>query len=232
MADFKIKYRMNLPDGQDVEYLLQFDEQTVELQNDLPQDLPDWTKLEFKQCSHCPLSSHTHPHCPVAAHLVSVIDAFDGIMSYDEVGLEIETGRRTISREVTAQDALSALMGLVIPASGCPHSAFFRPMARFHLPLADTSETLYRAASMYLLGQYFRKKAGQRVDLDLEGLKLIYKNMQILNGAVAERLRNASKTDSSVNAIILLDMFALALPFAVEDSLEELKSLFASYWEQ
>jgi len=102
-------------------------------------------------------------------------------------------------------------------------------MARYHLPLASTDETIYRATSMYLLAQYFRKTAGKKADLDFQGLKEIYQNMQILNGAIAERLRSASKTDSSVNAVILLDMFAMALPLAIEESLAELRSLFTSF---
>ncbi len=101
-------------------------------------------------------------------------------------------------------------------------------MARFHLPSASAGETIYRATSMYLLAQYFRKKAGKKAELDLQGLKEIYKNMQILNSAIAERLRSASKTDSSVNAVILLDMFTLVLPVAIEDSLAELRDLFYS----
>ena len=44
-------------------------------------------------------------------------------------------------------------------------------MAQFHLPLANDSETIYRAASMYLLAQYFLKREGRDADLEIEGLK-------------------------------------------------------------
>jgi len=165
----------------------------------------------------------------LAVRLVEVIQQFNDLMSYESLSLKVITERRTISKETTVQDALSALMGLIIPTSGCPHTAYFRPMARFHLPLADTDETIYRATSMYLLAQYFRKKSGLDTELDFEGLKKIYQNMQTLNAAIAERLRAGSETDSSVNALILLDMFALVLPVAVEESLEELEHLFSRY---
>ena len=48
---------------------------------------------------------------------------------------------------------------------------------------------------------------------DLTGLGYIYKAMQIINVSIAERLRTASSADSSVNAIVLLDMFAKVVPF-------------------
>jgi hypothetical protein len=232
MDSLTITYQMTLPDSTRVVYPLCFEEQSMMLHNNIPGSLPTWTALSFQQCSHCPLSPAVQNSCPLAANLVNIIVHFDRLMSYENIFLEVITKRRTISRETTVQDALSAIMGLVIPTSGCPHTGYFRPMARFHLPLADTAETIYRAASMYLLGQYFCKKAGMEVDLELDGLKKIYHNMQILNGAIAERLRAASKTDSSVNALILLDMFALAMPIAVEESLEELHHLFTAYLKE
>ena len=82
---------------------------------------------------------------------------------------------------------------------------------------------------MYLLAQYFMKKSGRTADLELEGLTRIYDNMQIVNTAVVERLRAATKTDSSINAIVILDNFAKSLPYAIEKSLEDIRYLFSSY---
>jgi hypothetical protein len=229
MDIFRIEYHMTFPDGREAVYSLPFDPQSMALLGDLPPQLPNWTELKFQQCSHCPLLSQTHPHCPLAVRLVEVIQQFNDLMSYENLSLRVISERRIISKETTVQDALSALMGLIIPTSGCPHTEYFRPMARFHLPLADTEETIYRATSMYLLAQYFRKKSGLEAELNFEGLKDIYHNMQTLNAAIAERLRAGSETDSSVNALVLLDMFTLVLPFAVEESLEELKHLFSKY---
>jgi hypothetical protein len=121
------------------------------------------------------------------------------------------------------------MMGLVIATSGCPHAAFFRPMARFHLPLASKEETIFRATSMYLLAQYFLKKAGRAADFDLAGLIKIYDNMQIINNSIVERLRAATTTDSSVNAIVILDNYAKSLPFAIEKSLEDIRYLFSPF---
>jgi hypothetical protein len=229
MSTYQIQYRITLPDGKVEVFDLNFDSQTINLLNNIPEKLPEWTNLEFEQCSHCPLKPDKSPHCPLAANLVNIINHFDGLMSYQNLQLEVVTTNRTISKKTTAQDALSAMMGLVIPATGCPHTAYFKPMARFHLPLAGADETIYRATSMYLLAQYFLKKQGKVPDLDFKGLKKIYQNMQILNASIAERLRAASKTDSSVNALVLLDMFTMVLPIAIEESLEEIGYLFKPY---
>jgi hypothetical protein len=99
-------------------------------------------------------------------------------------------------------------------------------MARFHLPLADEEETISRVTSMYLLAQYFLKNEGKPADFDLKGLMGIYDNMHIVNTTIARRLRAASKTDSAVNAIILLDVFTYVLPLSIENYLQEIKYLF------
>lgn len=232
MATYVIQYRITLPDGRVEVFDLNFDSHFINLLNNIPETLPEWTKLEFEQCSHCPLRPEESLHCPLAANLVNIIVHFDRLMSYESIHLEVVTENRTISKETTAQEALSAMMGLVIPTSGCPYTAYFKPMARFHLPLASADETIYRATSMYLLAQYFLKKEGQPADLEFDGLKTIYQNMQTLNAAIAERLRAGSKTDSSVNALVLLDMFTMVLPIAIEESLEEIKHLFDPYFRK
>jgi hypothetical protein len=150
-------------------------------------------------------------------------------MSYETIHVDVITKERNISKQTTAQRGLSSLMGLVIASSGCPHTAFFRPMARFHLPLASVTETVYRASSMYLLSQYFLNQNGKSTDPDLKGLERIYDNMREVNIAVAKRLRYATKADSSVNAIVILDAFAMAMPTCIAESLNDLQYLFTSY---
>lgn len=102
-------------------------------------------------------------------------------------------------------------------------------MARFHLPMASEIETIYRATSMYLLAQYFRCKAGAIPDLSLEGLRLRYVRLHEINIAMASRLRSVIDKDASVNAVVLLDMLAKAMPYSVADSTVELEHLFRAY---
>jgi len=181
------------------------------------------------QCSHCPLTVDTHPHCPLAASLVNIVGPFDRILSCDEVHVEVTSEERLSSQDTTAQIGISSVMGLVIATSGCPHAAFFRPMARFHLPLAGKEETIYRATSMYLVAQYFLKQDGKNADIELEGLTKIYHNIHIVNKSTAKRLRASSERDSAVNAIVLLDMYALILPHVIKKSLEEIRYLFGPF---
>jgi hypothetical protein len=208
---------------------VQLDPASLELQGNLPDILPEWAKLDFYPCPHCPLDAAKHSFCPLAANLVNIVTRFDSLLSYNETQLVVTTKERVISQETTVQRAIGSLMGLIIATCGCPHTVFFKPMARFHLPLANDQETVYRAASMYMLAQYFIKKQDKPVDFDLKGLAEIYHNVQTVNYTIAERLRAATKTDSVLNALVELDVFAQTLTLVIDQSLEELQSLFAPY---
>ncbi|MCK5057962.1 MAG: hypothetical protein KAT34_15000 [Candidatus Aminicenantes bacterium] len=208
---------------------LQLDTKNFELLGNTPEVLPAWTKLDFHQCPNCPLKVSEVPRCPLAVNLVNIVKKFDSFISYNETLVVVTTKERIISQVTTVQRAVGSMMGLIIAASGCPHTNYFRPMARFHLPLANDEETVYRAASMYLLAQYFIKNNGEAVDFDLSGLKSIYRNIQLINYTVAERLRAASKSDSVLNAIVDLDVYAQTLTIVIEDSLEELQSIYRPY---
>jgi hypothetical protein len=165
----------------------------------------------------------------VAVHLRKLIAICKNVLSYDTLHVDIITPERIISRGTTAQRGVSSLMGLIIATSGCPHTNYFKPMARFHLPFASAEETVYRATSMYLLAQYFLRKQGAEADLELKGLAKIYHDIQIINKAMAKRLSAITDKDSAINALVLLDIFAKALPFAIEESLEDVRYLFAPY---
>jgi hypothetical protein len=230
MENVAIRYCFTLSNGSQEVYDLELDGQNLELVGNIPESLPSWTDLDFHECPHCPLPIDTHPHCPLAVRLVSIVEPFDRLLSYDKIHVDVITEERSVSRDTTAEQGISSLMGLVIAASGCPHTAFFRPMARFHLPLANEPETTYRAASMYLLAQYFLKKEGHHADLELKGLRKIYDNIQIVNASIARRLRGATEKDSSLNAIVMLDMFAKSISYAIEESLEQIRHLFSPFF--
>jgi hypothetical protein len=230
MGTMKIRYYFAMPEGVQEVFDLQFDEQKLELVDNIPAVLPAWTELGFNQCSHCSLTPAAHPYCPLAANLVSIVERFEGFASYSEIQVDVMTSERFIIQDTSVQRGMSSLMGLVMAMSGCPHMAFFKPMARFHLPFASAEETVYRATSMYLLAQYFLKKQGKDADLDLTGLRKIYENIEVVNVAIAKRLRAATEADSAVNAIILLDIYTKAIPVVIEESLEEIRYLFAPYF--
>jgi hypothetical protein len=230
METVTIQYSFTLANGIKEAIDLKLNTETLDLIVRPHDNLPSWTNLDFQQCPNCPLNTSTHKYCPLAVSLVDIVKRFENIISYDQIHLDVITKERLVSQETTAQKGISSLMGLVMATSGCPLTAFFKPMARFHLPLANEEETIYRATSMYLLAQYFLKNDGKSADFKLSGLKKIYKNMQIINTAISKRLRAGTETDSSLNAIVLLDLFARALPLVIEDSLNEIRYLFSSFF--
>ncbi|MDY6852228.1 MAG: hypothetical protein SV487_09190 [Thermodesulfobacteriota bacterium] len=229
MDAISITYCFKLDNGAEEVFRLQLDPQDLSLTGNTPAALPSWTNIDFHQCPNCPLTVNTHPHCPVAVNFVDLVERFDGLLSHDKTHLDVLTEEREVSKDTTVQRGISSLMGLIISASGCPHTEFFKPMARFHLPLASDEETIYRSTSMYLLAQYFLRKEGKVFDLELKGLVNIYKNVDVVNMALVERLRQVTESDSTVNAVILLDMFAKTLPLSIEEYLEEISYLFTPY---
>ena len=229
MKSILTEYCFRLPDNSSETFRLELNPHSLELTGNIPESLPDWSKLGFHQCPHCPLDINNNPYCPLAANLVSIVKRFDGLISYDKIRVDVITQERRISQNTTAQKAISSMMGLVIATCGCPHTAFFKAMGRFHLPLASNEETIFRATSMYLLAQYFLRMEGRQADLELKGLTKIYQNMQIVNVAIAKRLRSTSISDSSINAIVILDNYAKSLPYAIDKSLDDLRHLFLPF---
>ncbi len=229
MDTIDIRYCFNLGKQGCEVFDLCLDACTLKVINQSNLELPEWTKLEFHQCAHCPLNSKNHPNCLVAVSLANIVGRFNSIYSHDEIDLEVITNERCVSQHTTAQRGLSSLLGLLFATSGCPHTDFLKPMARFHLPLASDEETIFRAAGMYLLAQYFLRREGKESDLGLSGLKQIYDNLHLLNRMIAQRVRSTAQTDSSVNAVILLDMFTNLMPFVIEEHLDEIRYLFDAY---
>lgn len=229
MATKDIEYIFTLPDGSREVFLFQLDPITLELAGTQPVFMPAWTDLHDHRCANCPLNPATHDRCPLAASLVPVVHRLGGLLSWDIVRVEVVNSERTITQQTSAQRAIGSMLGLLNSVSGCPHLAYFRPMARFHLPLASREETIYRATSMYLLAQYFRAHAGQAPDFDLHGLQEIYHNVQLVNAGMVQRLRHATESDYMVNAVVFLDLYAVAVQQTITESLEDVGHWFSDY---
>jgi hypothetical protein len=223
-----IEYLFRLDNDTEEVFKIRLTRDTLEIKPENIENLPHWTELSFTQCPQCILGPEAR-YCPPAANLFPIIQRFEKIISFDTIYLQVTTEERIISQTTTAQKGLGSLIGLVIGASACPNTTFFRPMARFHLPLANEEETFFRATSTFMLLQYFKNKMGDQPDFSLEGLKEIYQDIQKINMELAHRLRTASSTDSSINAIVLLDMYAKAIPYVINHSLEELRYLFKPF---
>ena len=223
-----VRYELAPPGRPAHSFVIALDPETYELRNDPPRDPPDWTALCFEQCVDCPLDARLQAHCPAALHLAPVIAEWADVVSYDAVDVRVQTAERTVSATVPAQQALASLVGLLLATSGCPRTAVFRPMARFHLPFATESETAYRAAAMYLVAQHFRARSGRVPDLELAGLGQLYESLHQVNRGLARRLRAAVRQDAVVNAVVLLGIYTSLLPEALDELLEEIRPACAA----
>ena len=221
-------YKFQSQDGSERQFETVLDGKSLGLRNDTSPQLPAWTKLAFQQCENCPLGADVE-RCPVAVNLSSLIDAFKFSTSYENVFVVVETPERDYAKETTVQNALSSLMGIYMVTSNCPVLDKLRPMVRFHLPFASATETVYRAVTMYLLAQYFKKQNGHVPDWDLEKLVDIYKEVSRVNKGMWNRLSAASSFDANVNALIVLNTFGDALRFSIKKGLDDLEKLFGNY---
>jgi hypothetical protein len=187
---------------------------------------PPWARLDFNKCENCPLNAKEHPYCPVAVSIGDVIPKFKDRKSFETVLLRVTTPERVFEKVTPLQQGLGSLLGIFMVTTGCPHMRTLRPMARFHLPFATVEETVYRAATTYLLAQYFRMKKNLTPDWDLKSLAREYENIQTVNMGITDRLRSISEEDANANAIVVLDVFAKALPSSIFVDLRELEYLF------
>jgi hypothetical protein len=228
MTNLALTYRFALPDASERVFELELDRDTALLVSKPSGKPPAWTEMAFNQCSGCPLEAAKVSHCPAAVQLAGVIDGFADLVSYDKVRVAVETEERSVTATLSAQQGLASLMGLIMASSGCPRTAVFRPMARFHLPFSNESETAYRVAAMYLLAQHFIARGGGTPDLALADLEQVYSGVHAVNRGMAQRLRAASRQDAIVNAIVLLDVFTSLVPAAIHEILDEIKPAFTA----
>ncbi len=157
-----------------------------------------------------------------------MIDRFANLVSYDQLRVVVETEERAVSANLSAQQGLASLIGLIMASSGCPRTAVFRPMARFHLPFSSETETAYRVAAMYLMARHFAAEEGAQPEPGLGGLARVYEGLHQVNKGMAQRLRAASRQDAIVNAIVLLDVLVTLVPIAIDELLGEIKPAFAA----
>lgn len=219
-----IEYTFTMDDGKVLKYRVEFDRPRDKILN--RDEYPDWTELVFHQCPNCPLNPKEYSHCPVAIDAHEILLGFAEILSCREVDILVKTPEREYFKRTDAQTGLRALIGFVMASSACPVLATMRGMAYYHLPFASLDETVFRVASSYLLRQYYAYKKGEPFDLEFEGLKQHYKEMQTLNYHFLERIRAACEADSNLNVLATLFTISSMLSLSLERHLKEIEHLF------
>lgn len=222
----QFKYTFQFNHSKTIEFNIALDARTLRY---LPEkEIPgsDWARLDNEQCANCPLNKDEHPYCPIALNLADILETFADVYSYEKVNVTVANSARVYAAKTSIQQALGSMIGIIMVSSGCPIMSKLRPMVRFHLPFATVTETVYRAASTYLLGEYFKHRNNQPADWDLAGLMGIYRHVQKVNMGMARRFRSKCVLDANLNALIVLDVFAKELPFNIEEKLKALEHLF------
>ncbi len=199
------------------------DEQRIRVDPDF--DPPEWTRLDYHQCGHCPLDPAEYRYCPLALKLAYLMPDTDLAESHQPLKLEVETRERSYSAETSLQRALSSLFGLVSALSDCPHTRFLRPMALFHLPVSMDREAVVRVLAFRLLERYLEHREDTDIPVDLAGLDEAYRNLNQLNRDFLKRLRHGG-SDAPVNAVLLLEMLTRELNWELEDELANVAELF------
>ncbi len=76
-----IQYHFEFADGRSWQYRID----PASAPEEPEQALPEWTRLGFRQCEHCPLSETDSAHCPFAVALVKPVEVLAQMPSYEEV---------------------------------------------------------------------------------------------------------------------------------------------------
>jgi len=224
-----IVYSFSFKDKAPKEFGILLDKETLSLIPKEPPAVPPWAELSRNRCKDCSLDERTFRYCPVAYNLVAIAEQFKDCFAYEPAGVTVTTEERTYSKETIIQEGLGSLLGIIMATSGCPVMEYFKPMARFHLPFATLTETIFRISSVYLISQYFLKQEARLPVLDLERINDIYLKVGELNRDFSQRLAEAAKKDASINALVNLDCFASMIPLATGETFAELKRYFAAY---
>ena len=224
------EYHFRFESGDEYTLRINLDPGTLQLMPDEPFTGDAWTRLEHHQCENCPLEAEKYPHCPVALSIEHLVKTFSEKFSYESSEIHVRTQERSYSSETTMQKGISSILGILMVTSGCPIMDKLRPMVRFHLPFPSVLDTTVRTTSTYLLGQFFLQKRNMAADFTFDGLVEIYKNVNKVNRGMSNRIRSMAGKDASVNALIILDIFAVDIPLSIEDQIADLEPFFAPYF--
>jgi hypothetical protein len=226
----QITYIFEFENKKSTQIILDFDSVDLLLKPLDVQLNESWMRLGCCQCKVCPFDESTTPFCPVAKNLGVLLLTFRDNISHEKVLTKVQTQERTIEKVCTLENGISSLMGLIMATSGCPILDCFRPMALTHLPFANKRETIFRAISTYLTGQYLRMTKGKEPDWTLTGFQEMYEAVSKLNDAFTARLREIKGKDANVNALILLDLFAQSGSFTLPDNwIKVMEPFFKAY---
>lgn len=220
-----VEYRITLDDEHEFSY-------RIELEREYDQEraatAPKWTRLDFNQCSNCPLSRDRFSHCPAAVDLHRVIEDFHGLPAFKKAVFMVRTPEREYTKHVGLEEGLRALLGVIMASSACPVLGRLKPMAQQHLPFASNQEFILRAVSLYLARQYFNMREGRHADWELKGLVRLFQQLQLVNQAFWQRIHDVCEGDSNLKAFLTFFSMASSMTYSLETQLQKIRPLVMS----
>ncbi|SER09857.1 hypothetical protein SAMN04244573_02871 [Azotobacter beijerinckii] len=189
---------------------------------------PGWTRLEYQQCSNCPLSPAQYSHCPAALDLQGVIEDFLGLPAFQKAQVRVCTPEREYRKQVSLEEGVRSLLGVIMATSACPRLARLRPMAQQHLPFASQQEFALRAVSLYLARQYFNCRERRHADWELKGLVRLFQQLQLVNQAFWQRIHATCGGDSNLKAFLTFFSMASSMSYSLEIQLAKIRPLVMS----
>ena len=226
MKTYWFDYEFQMEEGTSTRFKVELEADTLSLIQRGLDNPPQWCRLDYKQCQCCSLQPETDPYCPIAINIGELVETFNDIYSYNNCTVICKTADRTYSKETSVMEGLSSIFSIIMATSQCPVMDIFRPMARFHLPFATIEETMVRAASMFLLRQYYEYKRGLIKEFELASLEARYSLVQQINEGLLERVKSLGSEDADKNAMVTLHSLSQLLATEIDYNLTELEYLF------
>lgn len=220
-----IEYRITLDDEHEFSYRIELERQ---YDPQIAAQAPRWTRLENNRCSNCPLSTAQYSHCPAAVDLHRVIEDFRGLPAFKKVSVQVRTPEREYIKHAGLEEGLRALLGVIMATSACPLLGRLKPMAQQHLPFASNQEFILRAASLYLMRQYFNFREGRHADWELKGLVKQFQQLQLVNQAFWQRIHETCEGDSNLKAFLSFFSMASSMSYSLEAQLQKVRPLLMS----
>ncbi|MDO9623579.1 MAG: hypothetical protein Q7J46_06280 [Pseudomonas sp.] len=220
-----IEYRISLDDNHEFSYRIELDRVYDPVQ---AQVAPSWTRLDYQQCSNCPLSSNDFSHCPAAVDLHRVVEDFQGLPAFKKAVVWVRTPEREYTKQVGLEEGLRALLGVIMATSACPVLGKLKPMAQNHLPFANNQEFILRAVSLYLARQYFNFREGRLADWELKGLVRMFQQLQLVNQAFWQRIHDTCEGDSNLKAFLTFFSMSSSMTYSLETQLQKIRPLVMS----
>ncbi|GAB63643.1 MAG: hypothetical protein DWB56_11155 [Candidatus Jettenia sp.] len=220
----KIIYNLHLKSGKDYTFEVDIDRQDCKemAKNEMH---AFWTKLDYNQCSNCPLRVSDCMYCPVALDIEGVAKKFGDVISIEPVDVWVHTKDRSFFKNCSVQEALKSLFGLIMASGSCPILSRLKPLAYFHLPFATLDETVYHLVGAYLIKQHSIYCEGIfDPDWNLKGVEELYKQLETVNVHLINRLRDASNKDANLNALYLFMTLTSIVALDINSVLETIDS--------